>query len=128
MIKNLVVTTFKDKSVLKGETSDFLPNKSSFHLTLDSGEIQEINVEDLKAIFFVKNLDGDKDHDYAYSDSIPGGGKKLRVKFQDGEVVVGYSQGYTPDRPGFFVVPADRGGNNLRIFVVRSATETVDVE
>jgi hypothetical protein len=32
---------------------------------------------------------------------------------------------YRPDAQGFFVVPADPGGNNTRIFVIASAVRRV---
>jgi len=122
---NKVVARYKNEKVIKGQTSDFFPNKNTFHLELLNGEIIEINIEQLKSLFFVKNLIGDKDHKDTYSDSIPGGGRKLEVLFQDGEKMVGYSQGYSPNRPGFFVIPADKGQNNERVFVVTSATKKV---
>jgi hypothetical protein len=81
----------------------------------------------LKAIFFVKNYDGAKDHKKAYNDKVPGGGRKIQVKFLDGETIVGYTTGYSPDRPGFYIVPADLQGNNERIFVVKTATEKVEM-
>ena len=34
--------------------------------------------------------------------------------------------GYARDKPGFFVVPADAGSNNVRIFVVTAATTGVE--
>jgi hypothetical protein len=40
---------------------------------------------------------------------------------------VGYTTGYSPDRAGFYMVPADLKGNNDRIFVVVSATESIEM-
>jgi hypothetical protein len=40
---------------------------------------------------------------------------------------VGYTTGYSPDRTGFYMVPADLKGNNERIFVVASATEAIEM-
>ena len=45
--------------------------------------------------------------------------------FKDGEELLGTTQGYQPDRPGFFVIPADPESNNERCYVVASATEEV---
>ena len=126
MVTNKVVVKFKDKTVLKGKTNNFFPNKSSFHLELVSGERIEVHVEDLKALFFVKTYEGDKRHEKSYDDRVPGGGRKITVHFADGETVVGYTTGYSPDRPGFYMVPADMKGNNERIFVISSATSTVE--
>ena len=132
---NKVVARFKDGSLIKGETSDFSPLKNYFHLELVSGvkikieieklKVVEIDVSKLKAAFFVKDFDGNKDRQDAYEDEIPGAGKKVEVKFNDGEVVVGFAMSYSPERHGFFLSPADLKGNNERIFVVKSATEKV---
>ena len=48
-----------------------------------------------------------------------------QVEFTDGEVLIGYTQGYSPTRNGFFVVPADIKNNNDRIYVIASATEKI---
>jgi hypothetical protein len=126
MVTNKVVVRFKDNSVLKGKTSNFFPNKTFFHLQQLDNELIEIQIEELKAIFFVKDFDGNKDHADAYEDNIAGGGRKIKVQFQDGETVVGYTTGYSPDRPGFYLVPADLKGNNERVFVVKSATAKIE--
>ena len=126
MEKNKVVAKFKDNTVSKGKTSDFFPNKSKFHLEDIDGKIVEISIEDLKAIFFVKDFEGDKDRKDNYSDEIAGGGRKIKVNFFDGETVIGYTLGYSKDRQGFYITPADLQGNNQRIFVVTSATDKVE--
>jgi len=125
MVINKVVASFKDGTVMKGHTSDFFPNRKGFHLELPGGERVTIDTEKLKAIFFVKDFTGDQNRKDVYHDAISGGGRKIQVKFKDGELVIGYSQGYSPDRLGFFIIPADTKNNNERIFVVNSATEEV---
>lgn len=125
MIPNKVVARFKDGTLMKGTTSDFFPNKKEFHLTMIDGEIVTIDVEKLKALFFVKDFQGDDGHNKNYNDVIPGGGRKVRIEFTDGETVVGFSQGYSPNRQGFFVISADAPDNNQRLFVVSSATKNV---
>ncbi len=126
MIINKVVIQFKDKTIKKGSTSDFLPNKNSFHLESPHGEIVEIYMEKLKAIFFVRDHLGNSEYKEQYTENIPGGGRKIKVRFSDGEVLIGYSQGYAPNRPGFFLVPADTKSNNERVFILKSATENVE--
>jgi hypothetical protein len=125
METNRVVARFKDGSSKKGTTSDFFPNKAMFHLKSSTGEILDIQTEDLKAVFFVKTFQGDKDRKDDYSDAIPGGGRKVQITFSDGETVIGYSQGYSPNRSGFFVTPADLNNNSERIYVITSATTKV---
>ena len=112
--------------MIKGTTRDFFPNKTQFHLEEITGEILQINIEDLKAVFFVKDFEGKKSHQKSYEDVVAGGGKKIKVRFFDGEQVVGFTLGYSPDRQGFFLTPADLKGNNERIFVVKSATEKIE--
>jgi hypothetical protein len=48
------------------------------------------------------------------------------VNFSDGEIVIGYTLGYSPERQGFYMTPADLQGNNERIFVVKSATAKIE--
>ena len=125
MEQNKVVVQFKDGNIMKGNTSNFFPNKTLFHLTAVSGEMENIDVEQLKAIFFVKESEGDESRSDKYDDEIAGGGRKIQVEFSDGEVVIGYTISYSPDRHGFFMTPADLKSNNERIFVIKSATKNV---
>ena len=125
MAPNKVVIKFKDNTIMKGKTNDLFPNKNQFHLEDPEGKIFEINMEDLKAVFFVKDYKGDKSYEYSYDDIITGGGRKIKVDFADGEEMIGYTQGYSPDRAGFFIIPADLKGNNERVFVVKSATRKI---
>lgn len=84
MQQNKVVVRFKDGKIMKGNTSDFFPNKAQFHLTTLSDEIENIDIEQLKAIFFVKDSDGDESHEDKYYDDIIGGGRRIKVEFSDG--------------------------------------------
>jgi hypothetical protein len=128
---NLVVAHFVDGKVVKGMTNNFLPAKDRFHLLPQGSSVQakpaEILLSDLKAVFFVKNLDGNPNHrDKTLQDGVVGtAGRKIRVIFKDGELLEGTTQGYQPGRPGFFVVPLDPESNNERCYVVSSSTEAV---
>ena len=50
---------------------------------------------------------------------------KVRVDFLDGEVMYGMTNGYSPNRKGFFVFPADKRTNNARVFVISDSTASV---
>jgi hypothetical protein len=131
MIQNKIVVRYEDGKILKGQTSDFLPAKSTFHISLMDAppgkSPVEVQVSGVKAIFFVKDFAGMRDHkdaqDFSSGKSVVG--RKLKVVFKDGETLVGTTQGYDPKRPGFFVVPADTDSNNDRCFVVSSAVQNV---
>jgi len=127
-----VVVRFQDGHLLKGSTSDFFPNKDLFHLSPADGppaaKLMEIRFGELKALFFVRDFAGkprpQKDPIEPQA-SLPGAGRRIRVMFRDGEILVGTTNGYQPDRLGFFVVPADPDSNNERCFVISSATQQV---
>jgi hypothetical protein len=128
MMQHKIVARFLDGRVLKGVTFNFRPERRSFHLQKDeSGEQVEVNVDELKSVFFVKDLTGNKDYTDRRNVERRGYGRRLEVKFVDGESIVGYTQGYSPDRPGFFMAPADPDSNNDRIFVVRESTAAVNL-
>lgn len=126
---NRVVAHFQDGRMLKGFTNDFLPAKTSFHLVADGApagaKAEDIAVAQLKALFFVKSFVGDSQHQRSNEPTQGGPGRRLRIVFKDGEVMVGTTQGYDRTRPGFFVVPVDASDNNERCFVVAAATQEV---
>ena len=126
MEPNKIVIQFKDGSILKGKTFDFFLNKNIFHLIQIDGQVKEVTVEMVKSVFFVKDIKGDKNSVYEYDDGGAGGGQKIAVDFPDGETITGYFLAYSPQRQGFMMTPADLGGNHERIFVVNSATKSVN--
>jgi hypothetical protein len=87
----------------------------------------EIRVAELKALFFVREFQGRPDYsDRKEFDPVrPPVGRKVRVIFKDGELIMGATPGYQPGHLGFFVVPADPKSNIERCFVVSSATRDV---
>ena len=131
MIQNKIVVRFQDGRILKGQTGDFLPTKPMFHLTLadtvPDAKPLEVHVAEVKAIFFVKDFAGNRERKKVQE--FPAGkpvvGRKIRVVFQDGETLVGTTQGYDASRPGFFVIPADPASNNDRCYVIARATKQV---
>lgn len=129
---NQVVAHTKDGTLLKGITNDFLPTKERFHIVSSNALItdkpQEVVVSELKAVFFVKDLNGNPGRHRAiraFDASQPMPGRKVRVVFHDGETLLGTTQGYQAGRPGFFVVPADMDSNNERCFVVSTAAKEI---
>jgi len=126
-MKNQVVAHYLDGRILKGWAADFFPNKPSFHLEREgSGETVEVQVSELKGLFFVKSFQGDAQATYRNDVERVGMGKKIQVDFKDSETVIGYTSGYSPARAGFFVFPADPKDNNERVFVVTAATTAVE--
>jgi hypothetical protein len=127
---NRVVAHLIGGKIVKGTTQDFFPNRPIFHLQpADGTPVQELRAKQLKALFFVKDFAGNnKRRDVRGFINGPGEtaqGKKLAVRFKDGELLCGYSLSYSPERDGFFMFPADAGSNNVRVYVVIGSTVEV---
>jgi small nuclear ribonucleoprotein (snRNP)-like protein len=131
VFQNKVVVRFQNGNVMKGFTADFMPNKDVFHLTPSDAQpgspLLKVNIKDCKALFFVKDFEGDLKYNEKkeFDPTRNLGGRKIKVVFKDNETLIGTTQGYQPDRPGFFVFPADPKSNNDRSFVVSAATKQV---
>jgi hypothetical protein len=124
-VGNLVVARFKDGRVLKGTSLDIDHNKPTFHVRPPGGTVEQVQLKDLKALFFVRSLDGDPARDDAHApdpeDPRLRGSTVVKLTFADSESIVGLANRYPPNRPYFFVVPVDPESNNVRILVNRDA-------
>jgi len=127
-----VVVRYKNGTVAKGTTSDFAPNRTTFTLNHEPpvpGEPATISYDELKAIFFVRNFEGNRE----YRDQKlrkPEGtiGRRYLLTFTDGETMRGTALGVNLSRYGFLLFPADSGSNNKRIFVMHSAVKVLRQE
>jgi hypothetical protein len=128
---NKVIARYADGRLAKGTTADFFPTKDLFHVSLVNvpagTKPVEINTKDLKALFFVKNFEGDSQHveSNTFDPEHPPAGRLIKVIFQDGEVLVGTTTGYQPKRSGFFIVPVDVDSNIERCYVIVTATREI---
>jgi hypothetical protein len=126
---NKIVVHYLNGKLVRGTTQDFFPNRPLFHLAPLAGPTLEVRCRELKAIFFVNDLLGDsKRHDlrgFVTGPAETSHGKKIAVRFKDGELLCGYTLTFSPDREGFFVFPCDPGSNNHRIYVLVSASAEV---
>ncbi len=128
---NKVIARYADGRVVKGVTADFFPGKDSFHISDADDPVgatpREIQTKNLKALFFVKDYVGDKEHveRNAFDSSRPPAGRPIKVVFKDGEVLLGTTTGYQRGRPGFFLIPADPDSNIERCYVVTAATKEI---
>jgi uncharacterized protein DUF6982 len=122
-----LVVRYLDGRLLKGFTREFAIAKGHVHVWTDptGPEASRFTVPmgQLKAIFFVHDLEGDP----AYRpDASIEYGRLIEVTFVDGEVLTGTTLTYSTDGGrGFFVTPLDAQGNNARIFVAPGAVRHV---
>jgi len=120
-----VVLRYADGPLLRGYSSDFNADRPHLHVSptihCPSSERLLVPVARLKAVFFVKDLHGDKGRvDTQSFDDAPAG-RKAQVTFRDGEVMLGSTLNYRPNGQGFFLLPATAKGNNIRVYVVNAA-------
>jgi len=125
-----VVVRFVDGRILKGTTHDFAPLKPGFHVTNRDNPVARavaVSISELKGVFFVRTYDGNPKHienrDLAHA---KGQGRKILVTFADGEVLGGFTTGYSKDKQGFFLVPVDSEANNSRVYVVSAAVKKIE--
>ncbi len=127
-MENKVVARFRDGRVVKGTTTNFSPAKSLFHLQTAQHNVIEVKFEELKAVFFVRQLDGNPTyHEVKGFSEARMYGQKIACRLVDGEVLTGFTQGYDPKRVGFFLIPSDPKSNNERVFVLNAAVLQVNV-
>jgi hypothetical protein len=123
------IARFRDGRIKKGFSQDFFPNKPVFHISDGprgtSGRPEELHVDELKAVFFVKDFSGNPDYEERkkFVEGDKPCGRKVEVAFEDGEVLEGTVLGYNPNQSGFFLFPADPKSNNTRVFVLRDAVK-----
>ena len=124
-----VVVAHLDGQRLKGYVFNFSALRDSFRLFPEANSPQaagtDLEIRNVKAIFFVKDFDGNRERKDSY-DSMEGAhGRKLELTCPDGEKILGTSEAYNPKKLGFFMFPADRESNNSRIFIVNANVSTV---
>lgn len=129
-MNNLVVARFLDGRTIKGTSLDVDPAKPAFHVRPPEGTTAEVKLKDLKALFFVRSLEGDmarhEGRALAPDDPRTHGSTAVSLQFPDGEVMVGLTNRFPPNRPYFFVVPVDPESNNIRILVNRTAVKKME--
>jgi hypothetical protein len=130
-----VVVHYKGGKLLRGYTQDFAPGRESFTMVSeqkrDRGRSYTVRTGDLKAVFFVRALQGNmfyrekKRFEDVNMSHLRGIG--VRLHFKDGEVIRGSSLDYAIGKKAFFLTPADPESNNERIYVIADALADIKV-
>ncbi len=136
-----VVVRFNNGKILKGYVRDFTTDSSVFLFEeTDSHGEQRVPINELKAIFFVRTFEGDSKYrekkTYGLRNNV---GRKVYIKFNDGESMTGFIKGKVPWEKGFFIsnpdskvkgfylIPTDSGSNNIKVFVVGSSIKDMTI-
>jgi len=114
-----VVAKYIDGTLFRGTTLN-IGAKDTFHLATDKGELKEIKISQLKAVFFLKQKG-----QTAQPTSFPPHASNLVVRFLDGEEIKGISYDYHVNKDRFFLYPIGNDDSNEKILVNRRATKLV---
>ncbi len=129
-MSNKVVAHYQDGRVVKGTSLDVGPGRRWFHVRCADGEVVHVDMNDLKAVFFVRSLEGDATRNDSLmplqNDPRSRGATLVKLGFADGETIVGLTIGWPPRNPFFFVNPVDPDSNNIRILVNRNAVTAAE--
>ena len=123
------VVAFLDGRRMKGYIYNFSAEKDHFRLFFepDSAEREglEVQMKELKAIFFARDFVGNSDYSESKELNLQNHSRKAEITFRDGEKLVGTTDAYNPQRNGFFLVPVGPRSNHLRVFVITKNTTQI---
>lgn len=124
-----VVVHYLDKRLLLGHARFFFHEQDRIEVTDQDGQEHSVELEQLKAVFFVKDFAGDssRKEPKEFGENSPSFGDRIRVTFSDGETLDGRALGYRPEEKGFYLQPADPESNNRMIFVPVKALKQIQV-
>ena len=111
---NKVVVALLNGPRLKGYVYNFSPLRDSFHLLPPENPLQqhgtEVALKDVKAIFFVADFVGKRDHTpNPLPDESLKQGRKIEVTCLDGEKLTGTTVAYNPHETRLLHVPCRSG-------------------
>jgi hypothetical protein len=129
-MSNNVVAHYLDGRIVKGTSLDVDPAKPTCHIRPLDGPPHDIKLADLKALFFVRSLEGNPAYQDARiadpSDPRLRGSSQIELRFHDGESMLGLTNRFPPNRPFFFILPIDPHTNNIRVLVNRAAVVSLE--
>lgn len=124
----LVVCRRLDGRVIKGHTTDFHPQRETFRVATQPGHPpMDVPTSGLKAVFFVRSLDGNPDkRDHRLFPNSPGQARpKIWLEFKDGERMAGWTVSVPLGRDGFYVIPTDPTSNVEKAYVFRDSVARI---
>jgi len=137
-LNDMLVIQFGDRTV-KGYTdigqwpsahTHDLGDKRPWFRRIGGSAPEDIPLEGVKAIFFVKSFEGKWHDDLRFHDHLPAPDCLwVRVTFNDGEIVEGLiaNDENFVIRAGFYMAPIDPEGNNWLIYVLKNKLKELQV-
>jgi hypothetical protein len=127
-----VVVRTLDQETVRGYVSPHSYLKAEgVELLSTAGQVVFLPYKEVKAVYFVRDFDGDREHAErkVFTSRPKLGGLWLRMKFKDNEVLDGILPNdllQLTDK-GFTITPPDPFANNQRIFVPKTALQELVV-
>ncbi len=132
-----VIVRYSDGATLRGyfsvEDVSLPGNDSAETLSVRSveGEIENIKVSRLKAIFFVKSFEGKQDYSEfkVFTHQPSGKGVWVRIHFHDGEIMEGIAPNSLSTFAGqvFSLTPPDPRSNNETVLVSKKSMKEMQI-
>lgn len=98
---------------------------------IDSDTVEDLPLENAKAVFLVKTFDGNDRHNplHFHTNAAVTPGLWVRIEFNDEEVMEGivHNTGAYVLGPGFLLIPTDPGGNNRMAYVFKKSLKNFEV-
>ncbi|HET6465955.1 MAG TPA: hypothetical protein VFH55_10130 [Nitrospiria bacterium] len=113
-LSDRVVVRFLTGKTLEGRLLTFDSDNGILKIGVAEKEF-EVDCSELKAIFFLRRSGTTP----LSEKGLKPGGKRIRVAFQDGEEIIGYSYALQPHRLGFFLFPIHQEDRNEKVYVIR---------
>lgn len=130
-MSNKIVARYRDGRTIKGASLDIDPGRPLCHVRTPEGKTVEVQLKDLKALFFVRSFEGDsarvEEQTPDPQDLRSRGSRLVTLTFEDGEVMADLTIRYPPNRPFFFILPVDPKSNNIRTLINRDAVASMAV-
>lgn len=116
-----VVARLLDKGKIKGHTTDFHPERESFTIDPGDGGLPvRVSLSDLKALYFVRSFEGNRDHeDHRKFEGQITIRPKLWLEFKDGEQMAAYPVSPILGPIGFYVLSTDTQSNVEKAWIYR---------
>lgn len=121
MFDEPMVVHFMEGETLAGHGDNFFPGEAQILVRDGGGAIRKVDLAEVKMVCFVKSLASDRAQthlpqpDRLLYQAVPG--KRVRIRFRDGEQMEGLASIRAKPRQGFFVTPMNPNSNNLQVYV-----------
>ena len=126
-----VVVRARDGSIHNGFASDEYIATDLIKVLSNKGDEQEFSMDDVKAIFFVKEFEGNSKHEELkfLNNHTRKKWVWVRVTFFDGEALEGRVENTKTllSSPGFYLWPSDEDTNNDLVYIVTDALQDFEI-